>query len=176
VKDTNLVPFMPLLKHKEKLLLVHVIKQTTGERYSDLHLGTLPFVNRAIVRMILSANVVNEKALRDHGLAHYERWVKRMKSIFRPENPEVRFNLYLDSKKVGKWFGKRPELGRAIIGKKVEVTAGLQWSVGKRDYIPFVTPVSPTVALRPLGRNHWQVSVAPQYREEVTNWLIDTCR
>ena len=85
--------------------------------------------------------------------------------------------MYLNDAKVVKFFGCRPELGRALSSVIVKrVTVGVRWSLPKLKYEPDDDVlVRPTVALKCLGKGKWEVHVEAQYRQLAEQFLIDNC-
>jgi len=88
----------------------------------------------------------------------------------------VSFTRYLDDRKVLKFFGTRPWMGKRLPGKVKRVTVGVRWSLPKKDYVPDDNVlVQPCVVLSPLGKGKWRVTVEDQFREEADRYLSDNC-
>ena len=85
--------------------------------------------------------------------------------------------LYLNDKKVCRYFGAHPERGRPLPGnRRKRVTVGVKWSLPKKDYLPDDDVlVRPTVALKCLGKGKWEILVEATYRDRAIDWLVDNC-
>lgn len=86
------------------------------------------------------------------------------------------FTMYLDDRKVWKQFGQRPWLGKRLPGIFKKVTVGVRWSLPHKQYEPDDDVlVQPTVALQPIKRGVWKVTVEKQYRAEAERFLMANC-
>ena len=86
--------------------------------------------------------------------------------------------LYLDTKKVVRLFGSRPELGRIIGGASParRVTVGMKWSLPKKDWVPDDNvSVRCTVALKNMGKGKWVALCQERHRSYVEWWLVTHC-
>lgn len=90
----------------------------------------------------------------------------------------TRFKIFLTDVKVYKRFGRKPELGRALpFLPKKKVTVGVRWSLPRKDYVPDTDVlVTPSVALKRLSKDFWEVQCDAVHWPKVQSWLCDWCR
>lgn len=86
--------------------------------------------------------------------------------------------MYLDDRKVIKFFGAHPERGRFISNTIVKrVTVGVRWSLPKKDWEPDDDVlVKPVVCLICKGKGKWEVKVEAAYRKIAEQFLMDHCQ
>lgn len=91
----------------------------------------------------------------------------------KPPQP-VKFQMYLDDRKVGRRYGtSAPTLGISIPGHEIIVQAGFQWSESKEEWIKPDLKVQRKFTLRRIKKGLWEVSVDAVARERVTSMLFN---
>lgn len=92
--------------------------------------------------------------------------------------PQKSFRIWLNDIKVYKRFGRKPELGRPLpFLPKKKVTVGVRWSLPRKDYVPDTDVlVTPSVALKRLSKDFWEVQCDAAHWPKVQNYLCEVCR
>lgn len=162
----------------EQAVIVGQVKKYGGEQYAEMHRGMLPFIpaTEAVRCLVIHDPVTGTtgKRLRLNLVAKINELMPMLS-----KGVVTQFYMCLNPGKVHQHFGPHPERGRPMpfLGK-MKVTAGLKWSLPKKDYVPDTDViVSPAVSLSRQGASSgwWRVSVAKEHRAKLELWLIDTC-
>lgn len=169
--EKTLVDYMQVLSDKELDLLCSALSLTNDARFTNIHRGALPFVKLTDAIAALSNF--------HYGAGLTSRFAQKLLAkigVNKKDKASVQFAMALSDKRVIKEFGPHPERGVKMKGRKIKVTVGVRWSLPRKCYEPDDNVlVSPTFALKAVGKNHWVVTVNKAYREEVQRYLMDTC-
>lgn len=162
----NVHSIMHLLSANEKAVLTGCIRDHTGRL--EIHVGLLPFIGLTTAReAVVKATSVKPTSKILKALLY------KVLPIRQAETDT--FNLHLDDGKVAKRFGRHPELGK-LLPNKTKVTVGVRWSLPLKDYEPDDDVlVSHTMALTPIKKGLWRVSVHKKLAGQATRWLLDYC-
>jgi len=86
--------------------------------------------------------------------------------------------LYLDDRKVFRWFGRHPERGKPLPGLTKSTHAGMRHKqMFGRDlgWVPNEITVNIVVSLKLIRPGYYDVHVDERYRQLVEFWLLDKC-
>lgn len=165
--------YMDRLDRQDKALLVRLINEA-AVLGSECHLGMLPFVTMGQAAMTMRVSG-NTKAIRR--LANkLETWNWVAGD---DETSVVTFSIWAMDEQIIHQFGPHPELGVRLPGgyiPKIKVTAGLKWSLPKRDYVPDENVmVDPMIKLTPnlTLQNCWTVTCPTRFKHIVAGWFVD---
>lgn len=163
----NIVECVALMSRAEKAQLLAIYNRVVGPALGEVHAGTLPFVSRQVANEAMTV----WRAV--HTQTHVERTTKGIIEKLKPKAPT--FQLWLDTRKVARWFGSNPAKGRILPGTAKRVaTAGVQGS----RYAQATKLVQPMICLKPLSKHKgmFEVHVAIEYRSAAVEWLTVNCR
>jgi hypothetical protein len=141
--EAKLAQFLDVLTIREQQIICGVLR--SYPEYSQLHLGLLPFVS--VDRVLLAFNGIKTTRIRAQIIAKLP-----IRAGWRKPH-----TIWLRDSKVYRYFGKRPEQGRA-----------LRW-----------LPGNAVVALKRVKKHNdgstWEVHCEAKYAEAVELWLMDQC-
>lgn len=170
-KPVQMMKVIGKLSAKEQAVCCFALQTYNAERFGMVHRGLLPFVN--VDDVVDALDLTTDSRL-----------IKALSSKLTQLVPSASnrgwdvMTLRLDDAKVVKRLGLHPERGVTLpMMAKKKVTAGLRWSLPKKDYEP-----NPDVMVRPhfqlkcRSKGVWELCCNPQHIRVVELWLIDFCR
>ena len=175
MSEPNLVPYLPQLTAKEKVVLLRLIKELPGHEHH--YEGTLPFVS-----LKTAVDILELVARGGYGSDRWKTYSRVSKEILAKLGSDnelsMSFAMRLNDYKVYRHFGKSPERGKPLnFLPKEKVTVGVKYSLPHKDYIPDKDVlVAPSVALRKVGHRVWQVTTLTRYWRLVEAWLQQNCQ
>lgn len=169
--NQNMVDVLEGIKDADHKFLCHCVNTYSDKERVDVHLGTLPFINRKLVRDALLSyraqlSPDNEKAFRQ---------VKRILDALQFDWNEnsVTFQMKLVPEKVYKHLGRK-------VGTSFEVKlpfnasreAGIRWKeFGKKFEKPEMLVIQ-VAKVRQVGRDLWEVTCPKVGNDRIREWFF----
>lgn len=174
MSNKNMVDALEGLKEADHLFLCHVVNEIRGKEAPDIHVGSLPFISRSLVKEGLlnyRMNLPPEGAERQH--KRVERLLRELEMAW-GEN-SVTFQMKLNPAKLHKSLGARVREGmrELRIPLMTKVDCGITWKEFGKVYEKTEQQVYYVATVRKVGHDLWEITCPKVGNDRTRSWLFE---
>lgn len=176
MRNKNLVDVLDGLKEYDHKFLVHCINSYSDNEQVNVHLGSLPFVSKALAK---NAVEFYKSQLPVKNTDRAQKQVKRVLNVLQAgwDENNVTFQMKLNSTKVRSVL--RNKVGFNLYEVKLpimtEVECGIKWKEFGKVYERDKQQVSCIATAHELRPGFWEITCSKVGYESARNWFFSRC-